>query len=70
EQRAAAEQSKSATERALGRAVATPIVPASRFWVAEEYHQDYYEKNPIPYRFYRWRCGRDQRVEEIWRGRE
>ncbi len=66
EQRAAAEASLAATERTLGREVATPILPLGRFWRAETYHQDYYEKNPVQYRFYRWRCGRDQRIREIW----
>lgn len=69
EQRAEAERSKAETERILGRAVATPIRAEGRFWRAEEYHQDYYEKNPVQYRFYRYRCGRDARVAEVWRGR-
>jgi peptide-methionine (S)-S-oxide reductase len=68
EQRAAAEASKAETERTLGRPVATSIRPFTRFWRAEEYHQDYYRKNAIPYHFYRFRCGRDARVEEVWRG--
>ncbi len=68
-QRAAAEASRAEAARTLGRDVYTPVLPLGRFWEAEAYHQDYSEKNPTSYRFYRWRCGRDQRVEEVWRGR-
>lgn len=68
EQRAEAEASMTETERALGRRVATPILPLGRFWQAEDYHQNYYRRNPIPYNYYRFRCGRDARVEEVWRG--
>ncbi len=68
-QRAAAEASLAATERTLGREVATPIRPLGRFWQAEDYHQDYYEKNPVQYRFYRWRCGRDARIRVVWNDR-
>ncbi len=67
-QRAEAEASLTETRAALGRAVATPIRPLTPFWTAEEYHQDYYRKNPLPYRFYRTRCGRDARIAAVWRG--
>jgi peptide-methionine (S)-S-oxide reductase len=66
QQRPEAETSLAETRRILGRDIATPIRPLGRFWRAEEYHQDYYRKNPVQYRFYRWRCGRDQRVGEVW----
>jgi len=46
--------------------IVTEISPVGEFWPAELYHQDYYLKNPLRYRFYRYNCGRDQRLEQLW----
>lgn len=66
EQLAEAEKSKEAIAATLKQPVATEIVIAPTFWPAEDYHQDYYEKNPIRYRYYRYSCGRDARVGQVW----
>lgn len=65
-QRRLAEASKAAVEKRLDMAVVTPIEGAGPFFPAEDYHQDYYKKNPLRYRYYRWACGRNQRVKELW----
>jgi len=68
EQRRLAEASKAALERSrpFKGAIVTPVVDASTFYPAEEYHQDYYRKNPIQYQYYRIGCGRDLRLRQLW----
>jgi len=65
-QRKLAEDSKGVVAARLRKPVVTEIVAASTFWPAEDYHQDYYKKNPVRYKFYRTSCGRDHRLQEIW----
>jgi peptide-methionine (S)-S-oxide reductase len=65
-QRSAAEASAQRVSRQLGRQVAVPVLAASRFWDAEEYHQDYATRNPLRYKFYSGSCGRAARLEKVW----
>ena len=68
EQRKAAEASKAALEQSkpFKAAIVTPVVDAGEFWPAEDYHQDYYQKNPVRYSYYRTGCGRDARLKQLW----
>jgi len=65
EEQRLAEDSKRVAEDALGKPVATEILTAGPFYPAENYHQDFYMKSSLRYRYYRWSCGRNQRVEEV-----
>jgi peptide-methionine (S)-S-oxide reductase len=67
-QRQAAEASKAALEKSkpFPQPIVTAIVKAGPFYRAEEYHQDFYRKNPVRYRLYRSGCGRDARLHELW----
>jgi len=53
-------------ERNLKGKIYTQLIKTSKFYDAEDYHQDYYKKNPVRYKFYRYRCGRDSRLDDIW----
>ena len=66
EQRRLAEQTKAMHQARFKQPIQTEIVKAGPFYKAEEYHQDYYVRNPIRYQFYRFNCGRDARLEELW----
>lgn len=67
-QKKSAEASKAVLEKSavLKAPIQTEITAAGQFWPAEDYHQDYYKKNPIRYKWYRTGCGRDARLKEIW----
>lgn len=68
DQKQLVENSKKALEASggLNQPIVTEILPATEFYRAEEYHQDYYIKNPLRYAYYRNNCGRDKRLEELW----
>jgi peptide-methionine (S)-S-oxide reductase len=67
-QKRLAEASKAEIEKTkpFKQPIVTPVVAAGEFWPAEEYHQDYYKKNPVRYSYYRTGCGRDARLKELW----
>ena len=65
-EREVAEATKQERETRLGATFATRILPRAAFHAAEDYHQDYYRKNPLRYKFYRLRCGRDRRLDAVW----
>ena len=67
-QRQLTEQSRQALEKTkpFKEPIVTEITPASTFYPAEAYHQDFHSKNPVRYNFYRFNCGRDQRLEQLW----
>jgi peptide-methionine (S)-S-oxide reductase len=68
EERKLAEESKAALERSkrFAQPIVTQVAKASTFYPAEEEHQDYYKKNPIRYKYYKFGCGRAQRLESLW----
>ena len=67
-QRQIAAAAKAKAAAALKKPVATLILRGATFYPAKAYHQDYYKKNPVKYRFYRWNCGRDARLKAVWSG--
>ena len=66
---ALADKTKRALEERLGTPFVTRILQRAEFYDAEEYHQDYYLKNPLRYKYYRFRCRRDARLDEVWGAR-
>ena len=66
EQLKLAKASKAAIMKSLGKTIATTIENGAKFYPAEHYHQDYHTKCPLRYKYYRWNCGRNQRVEKLW----
>ncbi|MGB5765439.1 MAG: peptide-methionine (S)-S-oxide reductase MsrA [Arenicellales bacterium] len=66
QQQKLAEASLAGIKNKLNKPIATEIKAATQFYPAEDYHQNYYQVNPVRYNYYRWSCGRDQRLQELW----
>jgi len=66
EEEAAAKAAVATAEAELKQKIVTPVRSLDKFWMAEGYHQDYYKKNPLRYKYYRSNCGRDDRVADVW----
>jgi peptide-methionine (S)-S-oxide reductase len=72
QQKLAAQASRRAAAGELGRSpesLAVRIQPLQRFWPAEAYHQNYARREPVKYNYYRWACGRDRRLDQLWGAR-
>ena len=65
-ERALAKEKLDAIRQKFGKEPTILLLDSATFYPAEDYHQDYSEKNPMRYKFYRWNCGRDQRLEQVW----
>ena len=63
---AAASKAKLEADKTLSKPIKTEIAAAMPFFVAEDYHQDYYKKNPVRYKYYRYSCGRDNIIQRVW----
>jgi peptide-methionine (S)-S-oxide reductase len=71
EQKSKSLTSKESVQKLLKKGdIVTEIIPYTTFYDAEEYHQNYKAKNPVRYKYYRWNCGRDQRLKELWAAKE
>ena len=68
EQKRVAEASKSALQKSkrFAKPVVTEILPLTKFFPAEDYHQDYYKTHAVKYKYYRWNSGRDQFIQKVW----
>ena len=66
EQQKLAAASLKSIKSKLNKPLATELKAASKFYPAEDYHQNYYQVNPVRYNYYRWSCGRDQRLKQLW----